>query len=108
MLAGGPPCQGFSFAGRRVEDYLRNRLFEKYVEVVDALQPQALILENVPGMRVAHARRNVVDLPIPGEQFEKPKLLYDKLVDSLMWLGTRWRPCWWIRPASACPSGACA
>ncbi|OHD02557.1 MAG: hypothetical protein A3H25_13800 [Sphingomonadales bacterium RIFCSPLOWO2_12_FULL_63_15] len=83
VLAGGPPCQGFSFAGRRVEGDPRNLLFEKYVEVVGALQPQALILENVPGMRVAHARRNVVDLPVPGEQVEKPKSFYDKLVDSL-------------------------
>lgn len=83
VLAGGPPCQGFSFAGRRVEDDPRNLLFEKYVEVVGALQPQALILENVPGMRVAHARRNVVDLPFAGEPVAKPKSFYDKLVDSL-------------------------
>ncbi|WP_186401345.1 DNA cytosine methyltransferase [Sphingopyxis sp. P1IMeth2] len=83
VLAGGPPCQGFSFAGRRIEEDPRNLLFEKYVEVVGALQPQALILENVPGMRVAHARRNVIDLPVPGEQIEKPKSFYDKLVDSL-------------------------
>jgi DNA (cytosine-5)-methyltransferase 1 len=83
VLAGGPPCQGFSFAGRRVEDDPRNLLFEKYVEVVCALQPQALILENVPGMRVAHARRNVVDLPVSGLKAEKPLSFYDKLVGSL-------------------------
>ncbi|KQQ78999.1 DNA cytosine methyltransferase [Aureimonas sp. Leaf324] len=83
VLAGGPPCQGFSFAGRRVEEDPRNLLFEKYVEVVDALQPQALILENVPGMKVAHARRNVVELPVAGEPLAKPKSFYDKLVDSL-------------------------
>jgi DNA (cytosine-5)-methyltransferase 1 len=83
VLAGGPPCQGFSFAGRRVEEDPRNLLFEKYVEVVSALQPQALILENVPGMRVAHARRNVVDLHGPGVQVQKPKSFYDKLVESL-------------------------
>lgn len=81
VLAGGPPCQGFSFAGRRVEDDPRNRLFEKYVEVVEALQPKALILENVPGMKVAHARRNVVDLP--SVRSERPKSFYDKLVESL-------------------------
>jgi DNA (cytosine-5)-methyltransferase 1 len=83
VLAGGPPCQGYSFAGRRVEGDPRNLLFEKYVEVVDALQPQALILENVPGMRVAHARRNVVDLTVPGEQLDRPKSFYDRLVASL-------------------------
>lgn len=83
VLAGGPPCQGFSFAGRRVEDDPRNRLFEKYVEMVDALHPQALVLENVPGMKVAHARRNVVNLPTSRKPVEKQKSFYDKLVDSL-------------------------
>ena len=58
ILAGGPPCQGFSFAGRRMEDDPRNLLFNKYVEVVEAMQPAALILENVPGMKVAHKRTN--------------------------------------------------
>jgi DNA (cytosine-5)-methyltransferase 1 len=83
VLAGGPPCQGFSFAGRRVEGDPRNLLFEKYAEVVSALQPQALILENVPGMRVAHSGRNVVNLSVPVAQTEKPRSFYDKLVDSL-------------------------
>ncbi|WP_395393774.1 DNA cytosine methyltransferase [Novosphingobium sp. BL-8A] len=83
VLAGGPPCQGFSFAGRRVEDDPRNLLFEKYVEVVKALQPQALILENVPGMKVAHARKNVIELPRPGKPKEKPRSFYDRLKERL-------------------------
>lgn len=57
VLAGGPPCQGFSFAGRRNESDPRNQLFEKYVEVVKAIKPSALILENVPGMKVAHSKK---------------------------------------------------
>ena len=81
ILAGGPPCQGFSFAGRRVEDDPRNLLFNKYVEVVEALQPAALILENVPGMRVAHRQANVVDLPV-GPQ-PRQQSFYDKLAASL-------------------------
>ncbi len=87
VLAGGPPCQGFSFAGRRIENDPRNRLFEKYVEVVEALQPQALIIENVPGMRVAHARRNVVEFHAMGESAIDKKSFYDKLVDSLSAIG---------------------
>jgi DNA (cytosine-5)-methyltransferase 1 len=81
ILAGGPPCQGFSFAGRRLEDDPRNLLFNKYVEVVRALQPAALILENVPGMQVAHRRANVIDLqagPVPRTQS-----FYGKLAASL-------------------------
>ncbi|RVO72921.1 DNA cytosine methyltransferase [Sinorhizobium medicae] len=82
ILAGGPPCQGFSFAGRRNEDDPRNLLFKKYVEMVQALQPQAIVIENVPGMRVVHARRNVVDLQNPNRESQKLSF-YDKLVESL-------------------------
>jgi len=57
VLAGGPPCQGFSFAGKREEADPRNLLFEKYVRVVDAIKPSALVLENVPGMKVAHSSK---------------------------------------------------
>jgi DNA (cytosine-5)-methyltransferase 1 len=81
ILAGGPPCQGFSFAGRRIEDDPRNALFNKYVEVVKAMQPAALILENVPGMRVAHKNGNVVDLQ--GGLRVRRESFYDKLVASL-------------------------
>src|ERR1700694_1317985 len=41
VLAGGPPCQGYSFAGRRQEADPRNLLFEKYVDVVAAIKPKA-------------------------------------------------------------------
>ena len=61
VLAGGPPCQGFSFAGRRQEDDPRNFLSNRYVEVVEALQPRALILENVPGMRSLHKKKNTAE-----------------------------------------------
>lgn len=57
VLAGGPPCQGFSFAGKRQESDPRNLLFEKYVQVVDTIKPSALVLENVPGMAVAHSSK---------------------------------------------------
>lgn len=53
VLTGGPPCQGFSFAGKQVESDPRNKLFEKYVEMVEAIQPAALVLGNVPGIKVA-------------------------------------------------------
>ncbi|WP_206435112.1 DNA cytosine methyltransferase [Sphingobium yanoikuyae] len=49
MLAGGPPCQGFSSAGRRMADDPRNSLVERYLELVEILQPTILLLENVRG-----------------------------------------------------------
>lgn len=89
VLAGGPPCQGFSFAGRRVEDDPRNLLFKKYVEVVDALRPKVLMLENVPGMRVLHSQSNVVPLLPLKEEAPRRQSFYDKLVESLDSVGYR-------------------
>ena len=49
LLAGGPPCQGFSAAGRRRLEDPRNKLFETYLELVGILQPQIVLIENVRG-----------------------------------------------------------
>lgn len=81
VIAGGPPCQGFSFAGRRIEDDPRNLLFNKYVEVVEAVQPAALILENVPGMGIAHKRGNMLELEIGSQP--RRQSFYEKLAESL-------------------------
>lgn len=83
VLAGGPPCQGFSFAGRRQENDPRNRLFEKYVEVVDAIKPSILVLENVPGMKVAHSTKKGKD----GEREQAPESFYEKLKRSIEGIG---------------------
>ena len=49
ILVGGPPCQGFSSAGRRKHDDPRNQLFASYLQIVDALKPKAVLIENVRG-----------------------------------------------------------
>lgn len=53
LIAGGPPCQGFSFAGKRNPDDPRNRLTEEYISVVKLVQPKILVLENVRGFKTA-------------------------------------------------------
>jgi DNA (cytosine-5)-methyltransferase 1 len=53
LLAGGPPCQGFSLAGRRRRSDPRNALFKHYVELVKVLQPSFVLIENVKGISVA-------------------------------------------------------
>ncbi len=53
LIAGGPPCQGFSFAGRRNPNDPRNRLTEEYIKIVDLVQPNFLLLENVRGFNAA-------------------------------------------------------
>jgi DNA (cytosine-5)-methyltransferase 1 len=49
LLVGGPPCQGFSSAGRRKHDDPRNKLFSSYLRLVDILQPKVVLIENVRG-----------------------------------------------------------
>lgn len=49
MIAGGPPCQGFSTAGRRVESDSRNKLIESYIKFVRLVQPKVIFFENVRG-----------------------------------------------------------
>lgn len=49
MVAGGPPCQGFSTAGRRLENDKRNRLIESYVKFIRLVQPKVIFFENVKG-----------------------------------------------------------
>lgn len=51
MVVGGPPCQGFSTAGRvRSMDDDRNHLFQEYRRLIDAIQPDYFIFENVTGL----------------------------------------------------------
>ncbi len=52
VLVGGPPCQGFSSAGRRKHDDPRNELFESYLTIVNILKPKAVLIENVRGFTV--------------------------------------------------------
>ncbi|MBN8705278.1 MAG: DNA cytosine methyltransferase [Bacteroidetes bacterium] len=49
LVAGGPPCQGFSMAGRRNENDHRNKLITSYIEFIEAIQPKIIFFENVKG-----------------------------------------------------------
>ena len=49
LLVGGPPCQGFSSAGKRNPNDPRNRLVEQYLEFVRLLEPRVVLIENVRG-----------------------------------------------------------
>ncbi len=49
-IIGGPPCQGFSVAGKRIVDDERNRLYKSFVGMVAHFKPQAFVMENVPNI----------------------------------------------------------
>ena len=50
LVAGGPPCQGFSLAGKRTGRDQRNDLFKLQLEVVDLVRPKFVLVENVLGI----------------------------------------------------------
>jgi DNA (cytosine-5)-methyltransferase 1 len=51
LIAGGPPCQGFSINApiRSILDE-RNHLFKEFLRFADAFAPRAILIENVPGL----------------------------------------------------------
>ncbi len=50
LIIGGPPCQGFSVAGKRIVDDERNKLYKSFVSFVDFYKPKAFLMENVPNI----------------------------------------------------------
>jgi DNA (cytosine-5)-methyltransferase 1 len=61
LLAGGPPCQSFSTAGRRegVQDP-RGTLLWQYLRFVEALRPRFFLMENVRGLLSAELRHRPI------------------------------------------------
>jgi DNA (cytosine-5)-methyltransferase 1 len=49
LVVGGPPCQGFSTAGRRREADDRNKLIDSYLEFIRIVKPKVVFFENVKG-----------------------------------------------------------
>jgi DNA (cytosine-5)-methyltransferase 1 len=49
LIVGGPPCQGFSTAGRRFESDKRNTLIKSYIRFIKLIKPKAIFFENVKG-----------------------------------------------------------
>lgn len=50
VIIGGPPCQGFSIAGKRIIDDKRNQLYKSFVSFVKHYQPKVFLMENVPNI----------------------------------------------------------
>lgn len=54
LLAGGPPCQPFSSAGKQLSlEDPRGRLFEHFVRLARSLRPRFILFENVRGIVTA-------------------------------------------------------
>jgi len=48
VIIGGPPCQGFSALGKRIQTDPRNQLWREYLRIVKIFKPRIWVIENVP------------------------------------------------------------
>ena len=62
LIIGGPPCQGFSHAGKRNPNDPRNKMTEQYIKIVNIIKPKFLVIENVKGYNTTF-RKNPDDIP---------------------------------------------
>lgn len=54
LIIGGPPCQDFSHAGKRIESS-RASLTESYAKIVSNIHPKYFVMENVDRAEKSHA-----------------------------------------------------
>ncbi|MFZ5746189.1 MAG: DNA cytosine methyltransferase [Pseudomonadota bacterium] len=92
LIAGGPPCQGFSTAGKRRADDPRNRMTEHYLSLVELVQPSAVLIENVRGFsNTTHHRDGDDDSDVSYAGYVSArlrKLGYD--VSSKLLMASEW------------------
>jgi len=71
VIVGGPPCQGFSMAGKRQPNDPRNSLFMEYVRIVKELNPEFFVMENVRGLLSMKNEKGKKVIDIILTEFEK-------------------------------------
>jgi len=69
FIVGGPPCQGFSIAGRRKTNDPRNSLFMEYVKYLNYFKPRGFLMENVMGILSMKTETGVSCMNIIMEHF---------------------------------------
>ncbi len=65
VIAGGPPCQGFSSAGMRRSGDCRNSLVSSFVDQIVQKLPTAFVFENVEGFLTTDEGKHVFELLEP-------------------------------------------
>ena len=59
LVFGGPPCQGFSVAGKMNPDDARSKLIFTFLDAVERVQPRAFVMENVKALGILEKWREV-------------------------------------------------
>lgn len=81
LIVGGPPCQGFSTAGKRDPNDPRNRMTEQYLALVGLIQPKFLIIENVAGYNMKFDSKDFSAENI-GKEKSYAEYIANRLIES--------------------------
>lgn len=81
VIIGGPPCQGFSIAGKRIIEDERNQLYKAFVKFVEFYKPKAFLMENVPNI-ISMGKGAVKDRIITDFEKLGYKVVYKVLLAS--------------------------
>ncbi|GAU83919.1 DNA cytosine methyltransferase [Bosea sp. BIWAKO-01] len=68
LVAGGPPCQGFSTLGDQNPADPRNGLFWRFVRIVDWTRPKCFLMENVNYLRTQYGGRYEKEITLAFER----------------------------------------
>jgi DNA (cytosine-5)-methyltransferase 1 len=71
VVVGGPPCQGFSLAGKRKSSDPRNNLWQEYIRFVSIIKPSWFVLENVFGLASMKNENGELILELILKEFQK-------------------------------------
>ena len=78
MICGGPPCQPFSTAGKRLGiNDPRGSLFMDFIRMIDYIRPRFFVMENVKGIMTANKKEA---FPLIIKEFEGQKFIINPLV----------------------------
>jgi DNA (cytosine-5)-methyltransferase 1 len=83
LLAGGPPCQGFSIAGRRRRGDPRNKLVDRYLEFVELVVPKMVLVENVRGITYDFVGDDDTRTNFAAELVSRLGMLYHVFTDTI-------------------------
>ena len=71
VIIGGPPCQGFSIAGKIGRNFIddeRNQLFKEFVRFVEVVKPRIFVMENVAALKTHNKGKTIEEII---EEFKK-------------------------------------
>lgn len=69
-IIGGPPCQGYSLAGKRNPEDVRNQLYKYYVNIVSIIKPKIFVFENVKLLTSMRTKEGYLFIDLITKAFE--------------------------------------